>query len=79
LTVPDVENTVMSAIETLLSRRENGNIPVTNESTLQVDLDLDSLELAEFSVMLEEELGRDPYSEGVVPNTVGEVIAFYHG
>jgi acyl carrier protein len=79
LTVPDVENTVMKSIETLLARRENGNIPVTSDSTLQVDLDLDSLELAEFSVMLEEELGRDPYSEGVVPNTVGEVIAFYQG
>lgn len=41
-------------------------------------LDLDSLETAELSVLLEDELGRDPFSEGgTLPATLGEIYAFY--
>lgn len=40
-------------------------------------LGLDSLQTAELSIMLEEEIGRDPFSEGVLPQTVGEIIDFY--
>jgi acyl carrier protein len=40
-------------------------------------LDLDSLETAELSVLLEDELGSDPFSEGPVPTTVGDIYAFY--
>ena len=61
----------------LLERREDSIATITLESDLQEDLDLDSLELAELSVLLEDNLGRDPYSEGVVPRTVGEIVAFY--
>jgi acyl carrier protein len=50
---------------------------VTIDAHLHDDLDLDSLELAELSVLLEDNLGRDPYTEGIVPNTVGEIVAFY--
>ena len=40
-------------------------------------LGLDSLETAELSALLEDELGTDPFSSGVMPQTVGELIAFY--
>lgn len=41
-------------------------------------LELDSLEAAELSAMLEDEFGSDPFSAGdVMPETVGEVLAFY--
>jgi acyl carrier protein len=40
---------------------------------------LDSLETAELSSMLEDELGRDPFSEGLLPQTVGELLDFYAG
>jgi acyl carrier protein len=40
-------------------------------------LELDSLETARFAAMLEDELGTDPYTEGEVPLTVGDVIGFY--
>ncbi|WP_435770485.1 phosphopantetheine-binding protein [Nocardioides sp. SYSU DS0651] len=41
-------------------------------------LELDSLEAAELSAMLEDELGSDPFSSGdVLPETVGEVVGFY--
>ncbi len=39
---------------------------------------LDSLETAEFAAILEDELGSDPFTTGdEMPQTVGEVIAFY--
>ena len=42
-------------------------------------LELDSLEAAELSALLEDELGSDPFSTGdVLPETVGEVLAFYN-
>lgn len=41
-------------------------------------LELDSLEAAELSAMLEDELGSDPFSSGdTMPETVGEVLAHY--
>jgi acyl carrier protein len=41
-------------------------------------LELDSLEAAELSVMLEDALGTDPFSSAEqLPQTVGEILAFY--
>ncbi|MGJ9412773.1 acyl carrier protein [Aeromicrobium sp. CF4.19] len=40
---------------------------------------LDSLETAELSAVLEDDFGTDPYSEGQMPQTLGEIIAFYDG
>jgi acyl carrier protein len=75
--VQDVENIVRTAIWSLLERRGETHLEIRPESALQDDLGLDSLELAEFSARLEEDLGRDPYTDGIVPRTVGEVLAFY--
>ena len=73
----DAEETVLKSLRSLLDRREEGIVEVTLESTLYDDLMLDSLEVAEFSAELEDYLGRDPYSAGLMPETVREVIAFY--
>lgn len=75
--VPDVKATTLNVVQQLVQRREDGPLEVTFASELQDDLGLDSLELAELSAMLEEQLGRDPYTEGLVPQTVGEIVAFY--
>lgn len=40
-------------------------------------LGMDSLETAELSAMLEDEFGRDPYSEGELPVTVREIVDFF--
>ena len=76
----DAESTVLNAIRSLLKRR-NADLEVTPEITpdsdLYDDLMLDSLETAEFSVALEEDLGSDPYSNDLKPRTVAEVIGFY--
>ena len=39
--------------------------------------DLDSLETAELSAVLEDELGSDPFSANEMPETLGDVVAFY--
>ena len=76
---PDPQPLIIDWIRMLLSRREDAVAAseVTLDAHLTNDLDLDSLELAELSVLLEDNLGRDPYTEGIVPNTVGEIVAFY--
>lgn len=75
---PDAETTIVQAITTLLTRRGAADLEVKPEATLSRDLDMDSLELAELSAELEERLGHDPYSQGIVPETVGELIRYYN-
>ncbi len=76
---------VRGTIRSFLKRQNS------NGADLEVDVDgvdaetrlfgeglgLDSLQTAELSVMLEDEIGRDPFSEGALPQTVGEIIDFY--
>ena len=38
---------------------------------------LDSLETAELSAVLEDEHGSDPYSTGIMPQTLNDILAFY--
>ena len=59
--MPDPTSTVHAVINLLLERRGAAQIPVTAESRLTADLGMDSLELAELSATLEDDLGRDPY------------------
>jgi acyl carrier protein len=73
----DAEKTVFKALRVLMRGKKNRPDKVDLNSNLYDDLQLDSLEVAELSVILEDNLGADPYSEGVEPRTVGEVIEFY--
>lgn len=73
----NAEKTVLSAVRGLLKRRKDRDLDVSLDSELYEDLQLDSLEVAELSATLEDDLGRDPYSEGLVPRTVAEVVEFY--
>lgn len=75
--VPDAETTIVTTIRSLLERREAFDVEITRDARIQEDLDLDSLEVAELSATLEDDLGRDPYTEGLIPSTVGEILAFY--
>lgn len=73
----DAERTVVNAIRGLLKRKKGVDFDVQLDANLYDDLELDSLEVAELSAVLEDDLGTDPYSEGETPQTVGEVIGFY--
>jgi acyl carrier protein len=67
--------------------REAANKQVADELTDEMSLyagglELDSLEAAELSAQLEDEFGSDPFSAalaagGELPDTVGDVLAFY--
>jgi acyl carrier protein len=76
-TTVEPRQVIATAIETLLQRRGAGGLEVVPGSKLTADLGMDSLELAELSAILEDELGHDPYSEGIVPETVAELVGYY--
>jgi acyl carrier protein len=70
--------TVLSIIAQFLDRLEKSHGELTGETQLYAEgLGLDSVEAAELSAILEDEFGTDPFSEGELPETVGEIVAFY--
>jgi len=63
----------------VLEMKGSGATPSDSHRSLGSEgYDLDSLDAATFSALLEREFGRDPYSEGVFPKTVEEVLKFYN-
>lgn len=75
--VPEPLTVIESTITELRRRRGAEDIEIGRDAALMDDLGLDSLDLAELSAALEDELGRDPFSEGVLPRTVAELVAWY--
>ena len=75
--LPEAEKTVLRSIRSLLKRRKDAPPEVDMDVDLYEDLMLDSLETAELSAVLEDDLGKDPYSEGQVPRTAAEIVEFY--
>ena len=72
-----VEARVIETIRRLLARYARTD-SVTPQSRLYSDgLGLDSLGAAELSTMLEMAFGRDPYSAGLIPRSVDEIVRFY--
>ncbi|MGH7806324.1 MAG: hypothetical protein ACREQJ_18390 [Candidatus Binatia bacterium] len=61
-----------------MERRKKPVPPLHDESALFTDgLNLDSLEMTELSAMLDAAYGRDPFSDGELPETVGEIVRYY--
>ncbi len=74
----DVERMVLRVIENFLARHKRSGTDITLATSLYQDgLGMDSLDAAEFSSLLERAFGRDPYSSGDFPRTVGDVVGFY--
>ncbi len=73
----DARATILGTIRSLLERRGDSGTQILPDSSLAADLGLESLELAELSAALEDELGRDPFSEGILPTTVAQLLEFY--
>jgi acyl carrier protein len=70
---------IAGIVQTLVGKIKTDSV-ITLESPLYADgLDIDSLQAAELSALLEDELGTDPYTEGTVPSTVGDIVDFYVG
>lgn len=79
MTDAQVEATIVSAIRSIVDRRSSDEITIVRTSNLYDDLSMDSLEVAELSSVLEDDLGSDPYSAGLLPQTVAEIMSFYAG
>lgn len=47
---------------------------ISPETRLREDAEMDSLDLAEFTVRVESQFGKDVFADGIV-NTIGEVMA----
>ena len=75
----EVQDSVVKIIESLLEGTDKAGATVGTDTLLHGDdgLGFDSLQTAELSATLEDELGSDPFSAGEMPETVGELIAFY--
>lgn len=73
--MPDAQQTVYDTVRMLL-KRKNIDIEIADDSIID-ELGLESLDVAELSAILEDDLGRDPYSAGVLPRTIGEIVAWY--
>lgn len=68
---------VYDLISEMLTRRGATDVAINGDARLMADLQLESLELAELSAALEDALGTDPYTEGLIPETVDDLIGFY--
>lgn len=69
---------VVGTIRSFLRRSKLGDGEVGRDTELYAGgIGLDSLATAELSAVLEDELGSDPFSEGGMPQTVGEIVDFY--
>jgi acyl carrier protein len=72
-----VDDRVTKVVRDVLEQKGTADQEVGTESNLYEEgLGLDSLDTATLSAALEREFGRDPYTAGKFPRTVGELIQF---
>lgn len=77
MTVGTVDDRVIKVVRDVLEQKGAAEQEVGTESSLYEEgLGFDSLDTATLSAALEREFGRDPYTEGEFPRTVGELIQF---
>lgn len=72
-----VDERVTRVVRDILEQKGTAEQAVEIESNLYEEgLGLDSLDTATLSAGLEREFGRDPYTDGKFPRTVGELVQF---
>jgi acyl carrier protein len=70
----DAASTVRSFVARVKKRKKGVELDV---SLYSEGIGLDSLDVAELSAVLEDEFGKDPFSNGLMPETIGDIVAFY--
>jgi acyl carrier protein len=76
----DPRTAIVGAFYRALERRQQQPVPKLDDGTVLLESGLDSLGFALLVVMLEEELGYDPFSqmdEADYPMTFGDFVAVY--
>lgn len=72
------EAEIIAIIQEILKHQAFPETEVTADSPLYDEgVGLDSLCVAELSAILEKRYGKDPYTSGVMPQSVGDIISFY--
>ncbi len=72
--------TLVESLNALLAERALPPPATWDDATVlfgEKSIGLDSLDMAVLSSQLEARLGRDPYSRGQFPRTLGELLQFY--
>jgi len=78
MTTRTTDDRVGQVVRDVLEQKGTGDQDVRTESGLYEEgLGLDSLDTATLSAALEREFGRDPYTAGQFPRTVGELAQFF--
>lgn len=75
----DRRATAEQTLKSFLVRANKGPEVADTDGLFGDGIGLDSLETAELSALLEDDLGSDPFSEGLLPQTVGELLGYYQG
>jgi acyl carrier protein len=70
----DAASTVRSFVARVKKRKNTVDLDV---SLYSEGIGLDSLDVAELSAVLEDEFGMDPFSNGLMPETIGDIVSFY--
>jgi acyl carrier protein len=75
----EVQARIVEIVHSMLEHTDRSGLEVTLEIPLHGEdgLQLDSLETAELSAILEDEYGSDPFGAGLLPETIAEIAAFY--
>jgi acyl carrier protein len=69
---------IVDTIRSFLKRANKGDTELHADTGLYGDgIGLNSLDAAELSAILEDRHGRDPFSSGELPATVGDIVSFY--
>lgn len=69
-----MENRIKEIINIVLEKNNKETVKkLSNETSLRDDLGMDSLDLAELTVRIEDEFGVDIFEDGIV-DKVGEII-----
>ncbi len=70
----EIENKLKEIINIILEKKEKEKLEKIDQNlSLRNDLEMDSLDLAELTVRIEDEFGVDVFEDGIV-DTVQEVI-----
>ena len=73
-----VEQQIIDIVKLVLKHQDKPAQEITPEKHLYDEgLGLDSLCVAELSALLEKAFKKDPYTEGILPETVADIVAFY--
>jgi acyl carrier protein len=74
----DRDSATEQRVRAILAQVKNREVDAELDTPLYAEgIELDSLETAEFSALLEAELGADPWAGDVMPESIGDILAFF--